>query len=250
MYLTTDDAWQVDWPDPAMAALSWTWDAQHCPSPFSVLAAEVGDLWYETAFWDRPVTINGYLYLGRDPDVARDLPSSSGSAAEATATWEAERLPLIEATVAEIRGGDWASLNAGVLLAELPGMIRRSGDGFGLTIKSSSDLVPSLTALLTFCGTHFGRNGPLLGMRMLQGHANASTDSALGLRQLAAQAAQSEELRRPSRRGAWRGSRRSRAVRSSRASSPPTWTCTAGGCRAGSNCSGRPGPRILRSRCA
>ena len=33
-------------------------------------------------------------------------------------------------------------------------------------------------------------------MRMLQGHANASTDSALGLQQLAAQAAQSEELRR------------------------------------------------------
>jgi len=60
--------------------------------------------------------------------------------------------------VAEIRGGDWASLNTGILLAELPGMIRRSGDGFGLTIKSSSDLVPSLTALLTFCETHFGRN--------------------------------------------------------------------------------------------
>ena len=196
MYLTTNEAWEVHWPDPAMAKLYWTWDAAHCPTPIGPLAAEIGEVWYEGAFGTAAATINGYQYVGRDPDVAGQPPSgSTRSVAEAIVTWEGERLPVIQQIVADVRGGDWESLDAAALRDALPGMIQRTADGFGLTIKSSSDLIPSLTAFLEFCGAHFGRKGPLLGMRMLQGHANASTDSARGLQKLARQAAKSEELR-------------------------------------------------------
>lgn len=168
MYLTSDESWAVDWPDPAMADLYWTWDGMHCPSPIGPLAAEVGDLWYENAFGTASLTINGYQYMARDPNLAGEAPpAAEGSMAEVIATWTGERLPLIRETVAHVRGHDWEALDAATLLHELPAIIQRTGDGFGLTIKSSSDLIPSLTVLLTFCGAHFGRNGPLLGMRML-----------------------------------------------------------------------------------
>ena len=150
-------------------------------------------MWTKRAFGYEGLHVNGYAYsppTGNGPSGGDVM-----TMAAAVERWESERLPVVREIARELPDPAWNDRPLEDLGAALPAAMARGAEGFALTMRSAFDVTPGRTAFLEFCTQSFGtREGPVRGMTMLQGHANATAASGRALEALAEQAAAAPEL--------------------------------------------------------
>jgi rifampicin phosphotransferase len=121
----TENAFAVEWDDPADAELTWEWNDMHAPHALAPLAADymatlaasIGPAWEQLGLPLRTPyrTINGYAYFADDTDVPEaELPAlwerlkelRRGQAPTLAAFWTEECLPTVQRIHADTAGID------------------------------------------------------------------------------------------------------------------------------------------------
>ena len=195
MYITaTDDFETITWPSPNDADATWAWDSAHCPRPISILANDGSERWTAAAFGAmNGHAINGYSYSNLG---GGGLPQSETiPMAEVSRLWEDERLPVIKRDFFALKNHEYKGMTASQLAESLPDLFQRSANAFAVTMKTAFEMIPALTEYLTFCTMKWGVAGTVRGMRMIQGYANATTNSAKALSDIAEPARDSTALK-------------------------------------------------------
>ena len=111
-----------------------------------------------------------------------------------------EYLPPIRAICRDVQRLDYASMTLAGLISYLEECVESTARGFALTMVAVGPMFQSSQPLLEFCEEEFGAEGRSMATVMVQGYANASSDSDTALWGLARQAASQPAVDRALRR--------------------------------------------------
>ncbi len=184
------DSFEVQWDDPADAALTWMWDQMHNARPVAPFARRI------SAEIDAGITgvrtrwVNGYPY-----QAGMELPMPPTEVFErGLSIWPDEYIPRIREWTEKVRATDFDAMSGEELLAALDALIPEAIESFRLTMVMVIAFMMPTMQLVVFSEQELGDDGPLLVGKLLQGFDNATSSAGLGLGKLAELARKSPDV--------------------------------------------------------
>src|SRR3954452_10310303 len=180
-----NEAFEVEFADPAHAERTWIYDDIHYNRPMPLLTQDIFAA-LQGRLGRPPVFVNGYAFaLSSGP--TRPGPEMEGR--NAFEIWDNEFRPAIIASTTRMRSTDYDSLSARQIASMLPELLNEAAETHYLTMTTLQGFLAPGVALIEFLQAELGDEGATLAMTLLQGEANQTTgaDAVMGL--LAQQAA-------------------------------------------------------------
>jgi phosphohistidine swiveling domain-containing protein len=200
----------VQWSEPGDEQLNWVRDAMHYPYPLTPLTVGFTQrIFAERGFrqfraWSNGVTTaahvrtiypQGFVYHIAAQPAEQDILTQEyrhhvvEMAPHLWEIWKGELEPEIRATCRQLTGGDYASMGVRQLAAHLGDCMDKAARAYGLTFVAASPMFASVRPLTDFCREEFGSDGGGIAAVLIQGFANESSGSDIGLWELAVKAA-------------------------------------------------------------
>ncbi len=191
MRLKVTDDFQVTWPTPADASITWLYDPMHFPLPAAPAMVGVVDPAFEKCFQARAAIANGYLF---STDLIFRPPTEEMMRRGVVSVWTEDFLPQIEAYASKIRQTPWTEMDAAQVAAGLKPLADEAARQFQFTIDVVLAFMGPGLMLAEWLEGQLGADGPRLGATLLQGYDNETSHAGAGLSGLAEQAAADPDL--------------------------------------------------------
>jgi len=194
----------VDWADAADADQTWDWDAQHYPYPLTPLSMDFNDSYLRSVNQLRGLAPHelrrvtywhGYVYTSwrtppdpaspPDPVLEARKRDNEERAPRIREIWRTEILPKVRDLCLRLQAGAYESMSAEDLTSRLGGLIDQAGHAFGLTQTAIGPALACAESIVAFCKEEVGPEGEGMAAVLMEGFANESSLSDIGLWDLA-----------------------------------------------------------------
>jgi pyruvate,water dikinase len=146
--------------------------------------------------------VNGYMYLGMTaPTGAAAKYEAAPAGMDVADAWFDFYVPRVREVARELTTLDWDAMDVATIRRELDPAIATIAGAFASTMAPLGHLAGPIAELVAFCAKHFGGNGEVRAMTLVQGQANETAAIGERLAELATEARSSPALREAVLRG-------------------------------------------------
>ncbi len=185
MYVKANDRFEIEWDDPADAALTWTFDQVHFPRPLPQLSAQLMATIYLRIVSAPARFANGYGFFY---NLTVPPPTPEIFERGVVDVWENDYLPRIRDYCQRVRSTDYDGMSAAELVDVLRQNTAESTELFRLTLVVVFAFMGPTLGFVQFLEDELGADGPVLAATALQGYENDSAAAGVGLGELAREA--------------------------------------------------------------